>query len=92
MFKMDTDKQKEQKISLYIDKGLEFDQYKKKHYTNYLTAITDTVFKHAPQISDKNIFNSNSLKTLRHIFPLKQKNGHYGRISKRLAESLKNLN
>ncbi|EPI15448.1 hypothetical protein D356_00321 [Enterococcus faecium SD2A-2] len=55
MFKMDTDKQKEQKISLYIDKGLEFDQYKEKHYTNYLTAITDTVFKHAPQISDKNI-------------------------------------
>ncbi|WP_270286256.1 hypothetical protein [Enterococcus lactis] len=52
---MDTDKQKEQKISLYIDKGLEFDQYKEKHYTNYLTAITDTVFKHAPQISDKNI-------------------------------------
>ncbi len=31
---------------LYIDKGLEFDQYKEKHYTNYLTAITDTVFKH----------------------------------------------
>ncbi|WP_375379636.1 hypothetical protein [Enterococcus faecium] len=55
MFKMDTDKQKEQKISLYIDKGLKFDQYEEKHYTNYLTAITDTVFKHAPQISDKNI-------------------------------------
>lgn len=55
MFKMDTDKPKEQKISLYIDKGLKFDQYKEKHYTKYLTVITDTVFKHAPQISDKNI-------------------------------------
>ncbi|OTN93688.1 hypothetical protein [Enterococcus faecium] len=52
---MDTDKPKEQKISLYIDKGLKFDQYKEKHYTKYLTVITDTVFKHAPQISDKNI-------------------------------------
>lgn len=88
---MDTDKQKEQKISLYIDKGLEFDQYKEKHYTNYLTAITDTVFKHAPQISDKNI-QQQFFENFTAYLSLKQKNGLYGRISKRLAESLKNLN
>ena len=49
---MDTDKQKEQKISLYIDKGLEFDQYKEKHYTNYLTAITDTCLLYTSDAAD----------------------------------------
>ncbi|MCZ4449640.1 hypothetical protein O3Q49_12280 [Enterococcus lactis] len=86
---MNPEKQEEQRIGLCIDKESGRKRFEGVYCTDYLTAITNTMFDHAKQLSDKK-FQQHFFKTSRSIFPLRSKDGFYGTISRRSAGSLKN--